>query len=107
MGIIGVCVELGGGDSWVPNVGQLQYGCLKSGNADVAACTADFTDKSGGKECMGTFAIFDDKTKYADKASVFTALGTRYTSAGCAQFNLDFSNIWGNYYLIKRKIKQT
>ena len=93
-------------DSWIPSDAQNPFyiSCLISNgaNATSANCSgANFAAATGGcKGCMDTISILNTAT-YTTKASVLTALGNRYTAAGCSTFNSELSNVWGNYYLLK------
>lgn len=93
-------------DSWIPSNSQnpIYQGCMiaNGGNANSSNCSgANFAGATGGcKGCMDTISILNTAT-YTTKASVLTALGNRYTAAGCSTFNNELANVWGNYYQIK------
>ena len=93
-------------DSWIPSSQQTDNAILchsppMSTNVDNSTCPniASFITTTGCSGCMSTFSLLYN---FNTTASVNTYLSSRYTD--CPIFNKDLSNIWINFYLIKRNV---
>ena len=89
-------------DSWTPHNQEKSIPCLSSQvtSANNSTCPNSFSfvgSNVGCKGCMGTFSLLYDMNSSTE---AFAYLNARYTD--CPSFNTEMSNIWENYYLIKR-----
>lgn len=97
-------------DSWIPSILQTDGAIpcrAPSGmsSADNSTCisSAQFTSSENGcVGCLDTFSLLYQKTS---AAQAYSYLSGRYVN--CSTFNSDLSNIWQNYYLIKKNILET
>jgi hypothetical protein len=71
-------------------------------NADNTTCatTSNFNSAvSGCQGCMDTFSLLYNANS---QAAAYNILNGRYS--GCSTFNGELSNVWQNYYLIKKNV---
>jgi hypothetical protein len=93
-------------DSWVPSISQnstyvpcsISNGAL-SNSTTCPTLNAFSSRVAGCIGCMDTYDIFKGNTS---SATVMASLSSRYPDASCLQFNSQLSNIWGNFYKMKR-----
>ena len=93
-------------DSWVPSIQQTDNAipCQSPEgmpNADIVSCptAAQFaTAAVGCIGCMDTFSLLHSTSSYTE---TYQKLDSRYS--GCSVFNGELSNVWQNYYLVKRE----
>jgi hypothetical protein len=96
-------------DSWIPSIIQTDNAipCRITGGgpkADKTTCptSAGFiAQTSGCTGCMDTYSLLYG---FDSSQGIYNYLNSRYTD--CPLFSKDLSNIWINYYLIKRNALQ-
>ena len=93
-------------DSWVPSIYQnpddipCKFGLGAVADHTTCAMGDEFEQRAPGCiGCIDTYGIF----KFTDtKGAVENALTLRYAGDGCKPFIQDLSNVWENYYKVKK-----